>query len=104
VIEQYSSCHFSTSTTPSPIHPDNFSSIDYNSSISPSASYTTTSPLTINDIINYKKRNGQPLRFGVSRPGSGSHTMAYYTAMLCGIQQQDIEIVAANNFDGLRAG
>ncbi len=96
-VEQYTSNNSNNNNSPHL----NGSSIDYN----PSSFTTTTTnynPITIIDIINFKKRNSQPLRFGVSRPGSGSHTMAHYTAMLCGVQE--FEIVTANNFDGLRSG
>ena len=88
-VEQYSS----SSTTNNNKHDDSphltGSTIDYNPSIMNTTTTTTNSttanniPLTIIDIINFKKRNGQPLRFGVSRPGNnGSHTMAHYTAIL----------------------
>ena len=98
-VEQYTSNNSNNNNSPHL----NGSSIDYNpSSFTTTTTTSNLNPITIIDIINFKKRNGQPLRFGVSRPGSGSHTMAHYTAMLCGVQE--FEIVTANNFDGLRSG
>ena len=43
-------------------------------------------------------------RVGVSRIGSGSHTMAHYTSKLYGKDPKNIEIVVANNIDGLKNG
>jgi hypothetical protein len=53
-------------------------------------------------------RLGRPCRFGISRLGSGSHTMAHYASSLHGISSsssaQQPEFVVANNFAGLKAG
>lgn len=43
-------------------------------------------------------------RFGISRMGSGSHTMAFYAAMLHNIDPASLEFTIANNFTGLRNG
>lgn len=60
---------------------------------------------TVKDIF---KRHGK-LRVGISRLGSGSHTMASYMAMLNGIIDPTnatgsdcLEFVVANDFKGLR--
>ena len=86
-VEQYSSSSSTSNNNQDDYSHLNGSAIDYNPSImntttTTNSTTTNNNPLTIIDIINYKKRNGQPLRFGVSRPGNGSHTMTHYTAIL----------------------
>lgn len=43
-------------------------------------------------------------RFGISRMGSGSHTMGIYAASLEGTGASELDFVVANNFAGLRSG
>jgi ABC-type nitrate/sulfonate/bicarbonate transport system substrate-binding protein len=52
-----------------------------------------------------KKTEIQQLeRMGVSRLGSGSHTMSYYMALLHGMDPHKLSFTVANNFTNLRAG
>lgn len=55
-----------------------------------------------------QKLTGDPackLRVGISRPGSGSQTMATYMAMLHELDyEHGLEFVVANNFDNLKRG
>lgn len=44
------------------------------------------------------------IRVGISRMGSGSHTMAFYMAKELAIDVKKLEFIVLNNFDGLRAG
>ena len=56
----------------------------------PNSSSITTSPV---------------LRYGISRKGSGSHTMAYYSSMLDKVKDKSsLSFHVANNFSGLRQG
>jgi sulfonate transport system substrate-binding protein len=58
---------------------------------------------TIQDLTS--STLGRPCRFGISRKGSGSHSMAYYTNMvhkLC--EPEHLEFNIANNFPTLREG
>lgn len=48
--------------------------------------------------------NNKPIRFGISRLGSGSHTMAYYAAMKNRVDPANLEFVVANDINGLLAG
>ena len=41
---------------------------------------------------------------GISRLGSGSHTMGFYLAQLIGIPYDNLSFIVANNFAGLREG
>eukprot|EP01038_Epipyxis_sp_PR26KG_P015786 gene15786-21380_t len=50
------------------------------------------------------KQQNKPLRFGISRLGSGSHTMARYAASLHGLEEHQLEFEIANNFSGLKQG
>src|SRR5690606_5115575 len=43
-------------------------------------------------------------RMGVSRMGSGSHTMSFYMALLQGMDPNRLAFTVANNFANLRAG
>lgn len=56
--------------------------------------------LTVKDLV---EANGK-LRVGISRLGSGSHTMANYLAMLHNIDASLLEFHIANNITGLREG
>lgn len=65
--------------------------------------------ITISDLVQYRQIiTGDPnckLRIGISRPGSGSQTMATYMAMLHQLDYHNgLEFVVANNFDGLKKG
>lgn len=51
--------------------------------------------------VSEPKKN---IRVGVSRLGSGSHTMAHYLAHLHNWDPTGLSFVVANNFDGLRKG
>ena len=44
------------------------------------------------------------IRVGISRFGSGSHSMAFYLAQLYDVNPSCIEFVVLNNFKGLRDG
>ena len=46
----------------------------------------------------------ESLKFGVSRIGSGSHTMAQYACALHGKSLDTVSFVIANNLDGLKKG
>ena len=46
----------------------------------------------------------ETLKFGVSRMGSGSHTMAQYACALHGKSLDAVSFVIANNLDGLKKG
>jgi hypothetical protein len=43
-------------------------------------------------------------RIGISRPGSGSHTMAYYMAKQHGLKRHNLGFSPANDFTGLKTG
>mmetsp|Transcript_92818 Transcript_92818/g.181866 ORF Transcript_92818/g.181866 Transcript_92818/m.181866 type:complete len:257 (-) Transcript_92818:293-1063(-) len=58
----------------------------------------------INDLNRYKISHGLPLRFGISRFGSGSQTMAQYCCMVNRLNTEKLQFEAANDFKGLRAG
>lgn len=58
--------------------------------------------LTLEGLAAQKKASTTGFRFGVSRLGSGSHTMAHYASSLHGID--DPTFVVANNIAGLAAG
>ncbi len=65
--------------------------------------------LTVPDLLKHRQTiTGNPhckLRVGISRPGSGSQTMATYMAMLHRLDYvHGLEFVVANNFDGLKKG
>ena len=72
------------------------------SSSPPSSSSSSSSSIAkLEDL----KQLHRPLRFGVSRLGSGSHTMGIYTGLTqLGLEQKDIAFVVANTFQGLRDG
>lgn len=63
---------------------------------------------TLADLMSIRRQaNGEnvKLRVGISRPGSGSQTMASYMAMLHNLDYANgLEFVVANNFAGLKAG
>ena len=44
----------------------------------------------------------QLTKYGISRVGSGSQTMAFYNALLEGVQKDALEFTVSDNFDGLR--
>jgi hypothetical protein len=56
--------------------------------------------MTVKELVD---ANGK-LRVGISRLGSGSHTMANYLAMLHDIDASLLEFHVANNITGLREG
>ena len=59
------------------------------------------------DLIPSKKLGALPnkCRFGISRLGSGSHTMAIYTGKhLLNLDRSSLEFVVTNNINGLRDG
>jgi ABC-type nitrate/sulfonate/bicarbonate transport system substrate-binding protein len=60
--------------------------------------------LTISDVQRVSSEKGTPLRFGISRPGSGSQTMAQYCCMVNNLPSDNLKFVVANDFKGLRAG
>ena len=60
----------------------------------------TTSPCHSLDELMTKEQ----LKFGVSRMGSGSHTMAQYVCALHGKSLDKVSFVVANNLDGLKKG
>lgn len=47
---------------------------------------------------------GRKVKFGVSRIGSGSHTMGVYAGSILGLHARDLEFVVANNLEGLKRG
>lgn len=66
---------------------------------------------TVPSLYAYRQQltgNAQTkLRVGISRPGSGSQTMASYMAMLHQLDYSPVtglEFVVAHNFDGLKKG
>lgn len=60
---------------------------------------------TIAEFIAMKKQTQSKVKVGISRPGSGSQSMASYMAMLHGLpHKENLEFVVANNFQGLRDG
>ena len=50
------------------------------------------------------KTLGHKMRWGVSRMGSGSHTMGVYASKNMSVGADDVEFVIADNFQGLREG
>lgn len=58
----------------------------------------------INKLNQYKARRGLPLKFGISRFGSGSQTMAQYCCMVNRFDSDMLQFETANDFKGLRAG
>lgn len=56
------------------------------------------------NLASLKVCDDQKIKIGVSRLGSGSHTMALYAAMLSNVDQKTLEFSAANSFEGLRSG
>lgn len=50
------------------------------------------------------RASSEDIRVGVSRLGSGSHTMAYYLAYKQGWNVNRLKFVVANTFDGLKKG
>jgi ABC-type nitrate/sulfonate/bicarbonate transport system substrate-binding protein len=67
-----------------------------------------TNCLSLTDLMTIRRHaHGEnvKLRVGISRPGSGSQTMASYMAMLHNLDYRNgLEFVVANNFAGLKAG
>lgn len=65
---------------------------------------------SVKELFESRLRNGEKkLRIGISRLGSGSHSMGYYMAMVHGISgptdnYANISFHVANNFVGLRKG
>lgn len=49
-------------------------------------------------------RGRDRVRVGISRLGSGSHTMAQYLSSQLGINNETVSFVVANNFEGLCKG
>ena len=63
---------------------------------------SVTSPILSLDNLRNCTSN---IRVGISRLGSGSHTMAQYmSSQLLGIPVEKLSFVVANNFDGLCRG
>jgi ABC-type nitrate/sulfonate/bicarbonate transport system substrate-binding protein len=56
------------------------------------------------DLSTYNASHGLPLRFGISRPGSGSQSMAQYCCMVNQLQPCELQFEVANDFKGLREG
>lgn len=64
-------------------------------------------PTAIEDLNQISEFNAtKQFKYGISRRGSGSHTMAFYTNMKHGLGALNDEssFVVANNFQGLRKG
>jgi hypothetical protein len=60
---------------------------------------------SIRDITDLSLQTNRELcSFGISRYGSGSHTMAYYLALQLNIPASALRFVTSNNFSGLREG
>jgi ABC-type nitrate/sulfonate/bicarbonate transport system substrate-binding protein len=64
----------------------------------PSVSYSSVSDLRRSEL-------GRNCRFGISRPGSGSQTMAHYANLIHGLSDSgQLDFHVANHFQGLRDG
>ena len=57
----------------------------------------------IEDVVDHC-RSGKECRIGISRLGSGSHTMAYYMCNIYGIDIKNIHFEIAQNINGLVNG
>jgi hypothetical protein len=57
---------------------------------------------SVNDISELLKK--EDCKFGISRIGSGSHTMSHYMCSLHDTTAEDAAFVVANNFNGLKKG
>lgn len=69
-----------------------------------SASATEKKFDSFDELKKAKIDNNEPIGFGISRQGSGSHTMAHYLAQLNEIPKSSIEFGVHNDFKGLREG
>ena len=59
---------------------------------------------SIKKFNNFSSCINDSTKVGVSRIGSGSHTMAYYASNLHNRNPNNLEVVIANNIDGLKNG
>ena len=59
---------------------------------------------SFDELCNRKTISNEPLSFGISRIGSGSHTMAQYACMLHNQDVKKAKFEVANDFKGLRTG
>eukprot|EP00596_Hydrurales_sp_CCMP1899_P007511 CAMPEP_0119041000 /NCGR_PEP_ID=MMETSP1177-20130426/11085_1 /TAXON_ID=2985 /ORGANISM="Ochromonas sp, Strain CCMP1899" /LENGTH=188 /DNA_ID=CAMNT_0007006599 /DNA_START=94 /DNA_END=657 /DNA_ORIENTATION=- len=62
----------------------------------------STENKSVNNISELLKKEG--CKFGISRIGSGSHTMSHYMCSLHNTTAEDSAFVVANNFNGLKKG
>lgn len=58
----------------------------------------------LKEFKNFENCIKDSKKIGISRIGSGSHTMAHYTSKLYGKDPKSIEVIVANNIDGLKNG
>jgi hypothetical protein len=68
------------------------------------AAHPSSKFFDLKEFITSKLEAHKSLRIGVSRLGSGSHTMACYMAMQHGLATSDLSFHVANTFQGLRDG
>jgi hypothetical protein len=73
------------------------------SSSAPTSSSISAAPVGFSAALSPSVLGRAP-RFGISRKGSGSQTMAHYACSLHDIDSVAPEFVIANNFAGLKAG
>lgn len=59
---------------------------------------------TFGELGQHKISNEDGLSFGISRVGSGSHTMAFYLAQQNHIPKRSLNFAVQNDFSGLRKG
>jgi len=70
----------------------------------PSVAGASTKFDSFDKLKDAKLATSQPIKFGISRLGSGSHTMAHYLAQLSGVPKSSIDFGIQNDFKGLRDG
>lgn len=63
---------------------------------------TSSSYDTMEEMVS--KSGTEPVKWGVSRMGSGSHTMGVYASTNMNVPSDNQEFVVADNFQGLRDG
>lgn len=59
---------------------------------------------TFDNLKDAKLASNETIKFGISRLGSGSHTMAHYLAQLSDVPKSSIGFGIHNDFKGLREG
>jgi hypothetical protein len=59
---------------------------------------------TFEELKDFKLNKNESIEFGISRMGSGSHTMAHYLAKLSAIPTASLDFEVLNDFPNLIKG